>query len=438
MPTSRELMEQHHVGPGTVSRAIGILALEGVLTTRPGSGTFVSATKATPNRPIDTGWQAMALADRVVDTRSLSDQLGPPTDGTIMLDGGYLHPALQPTSLLTGALVRAARRPGSWDRAPINGLAALRSVFATLTGASADDVLITAGGQDALSIAFRAIAVPGSAVLVESPTYHGALAAIRSAGLRPVPVPLDDDGLTPEFLEEAFALSGARLLYCQPTYHNPTGAVLSSERRQRVLEIARTAGAFVIEDDFARFLGHTPTVPPPLIHDDRHGTVVYITSLTKPAAPSFRIAAMVARGPVMERLRATRRVSDFFVSRPLQEAALELMSSAGWERHLKTLSAQLRNRCTALVTALRTELPTWTVRHVPGGGLHLWVQLPAGLSDIDITAVARRQRVGVSAGTRYFPAEPSAAYLRIGFGAATDEADLAESACRLAEVVTKS
>ena len=150
---------------------------------------------------------------------------------------------------------------------------------------------------------------------------------------------MDADGVRPDLLAEAFAMTGARLLYCQPTYHNPTGTVLAPERRRQVVDVARAAGAFVIEDDFARYLGHGDAPPRPLVADDRDGTVVYLTSLTKPAAPSLRIGALVARGPVMERMQAVRLVDDFFVARPMQEAALELISSPSWDRHVRALAS---------------------------------------------------------------------------------------------------
>ncbi|MEV4897727.1 PLP-dependent aminotransferase family protein, partial [Nonomuraea sp. NPDC055795] len=334
LPSSRELIQRYRVGPATVSQAIATLAAEGVVITRPGSGTYVAARLQRRAAVADTAWQTVTLADRSVDTRVLTDALGAPPEGTIMLDGGYLHRSLRPGKILTAALARAARRPDAWDRAPAAGLTALRSVLATMAGdgVSADDVLVTSGGQSALSMAFRAIAAPGDPILMESPTYPGAIAAARAAGLRPVPVPMDADGLQPGLLADAFAMTRARLLYCQPTYHNPTGTVLAPQRRRQIIDAARTAGAFVIEDDFARHLGHGTPVPPPLLADDRDGTVVYLTSLTKPAAPSLRIGALVARGPVMERLRAIRLVDDFFVTRPLQETALELLSSPTWER----------------------------------------------------------------------------------------------------------
>lgn len=435
LPSSRELIKEYRVGPATVARAIAALAAEGAVVTRPGSGTYV-AQRTGPRNEVaaaDTAWQTVALTDRAVDTRLIADPLGPPPAGTITLDGGYVHRSLQPTRALSAALARAARRPDAWDRAPVGGLAALRSVFARIVGGSvtADDVLVTAGGQSALSIAFRAVAGPGSPVLVESPTYPRALAAARAAGLRPVPVPLDADGVRPDLLADAFAMTGARLLYCQPTYQNPTGTVLAPERRSQILDVARASGAFVIEDDFARHLGHGGPMPPPLVADDPDGTVVHVTSLTKPAAPSLRIGALVARGPVMERMRAVRLVDDFFVTRPLQEAALEVLSSPSWDRHVRSLGVALRERCATLAAALARDVPDVALNAVPAGGLHLWVRLPAGVDDTVLTSAARQRGVAVSAGSRYFATEPPAAHLRIGFAAAADHTELTEGARRL-------
>ncbi|MFD3998562.1 PLP-dependent aminotransferase family protein [Streptomyces sp. NPDC058548] len=435
LPSSRELIKEYRVGPATVARAIAALAAEGAVVTRPGSGTYVAQRTRLGGETAagDLSWQTVALTDRAVDTHLFADPLGPPPAGTITMDGGYVHRSLQPTRALSAALARAARRPDAWDRAPAGGLLALRTVFARIVGGSVapEDVLVTAGGQSALSIAFRAIAGPGSPVLVESPTYPRALAAARAAGLRPVPVPLDADGLRPDMLADAFAMTGARLLYCQPTYQNPTGTVLAPERRRQILDVARASGAFVVEDDFARHLGHGGAVPRPLVADDLDGTVVHVTSLTKPAAPSLRIGALVARGPVMERMRAVRLVDDFFVTRPLQEAALEVLSSPSWDRHVRSLGAALRERCAVLAAAVARELPGATLAGLPTGGLHLWVRLPPGVDDTVLTGAARQHGVAVSAGSRYFATEPPAAHLRVGFAATADHAELAEGARRL-------
>ncbi|MEU8244713.1 PLP-dependent aminotransferase family protein [Nonomuraea sp. NPDC048916] len=435
LPSSRDLTRRHGVSPVTVARAIALLAAEGAVVTRPGSGTFVAARRTgSATAGGDTSWQAVVLADRSVTVSSVNGLLGPPPADAVDLAGGYLHRSLQPTRALAAALARAARRPDGWDRAPTAGLAPLRTLFARLAGGdvSADDVLVTGGGQGALSMAFRAIAAPGSPILVESPTYPGALVAARAAGLRPIPVPMDDDGIRPGLLADAFATSGARLLYCQPAFHNPTGTVLGPGRRSQIVDVARAAGAFILEDDFARHLGHGGAVPRPLVADDPDGTVVYLTSFTKPAAPSLRIGAMIARGPVMERLRAMRLVDDFFIARPLQEAAVELVSTPAWERHLRALAAALRERCATLTAALTREAPGWTITRMPAGGLHLWIRLPGG--DVEVAQAARAQGVAIRPGRDFFAAEAPGAYLRVGFAAATDLAELAEGARRLGEI----
>lgn len=435
LPSSRDLIARHGVGPVTVSRAIALLAAEGSVVTRPGSGTYVATRRPQPagGEP-DTSWQAVALAGRQVPPGQPDEPSSRVPAGTIALAGGYLHESLQPTRLLGGALARAARRPDAWHRAPAAGLSTLRTIFARQAGGDVgpEDVLVTGGGQGALSMLFRAVAAPGSAVLVESPTYPGALAAARSAGLHPVPVPMDDEGLRPDLLADAFAMTGARLLYCQPTFHNPTGTVLSPERRRQIVDVARAAGAFLIEDDFARHLGHGRPAPRPLVADDRDGTVIHLGSLTKPASPSLRIGAVIARGPVMRRLLGMRRVDDFFIARPLQEAAVELLSTPAWDRHLRTLAAALQHRCTVLAAALAREVPDWTLLRVPEGGLHLWLRLPPGLTEASVADAATAHRVAVDPGHRYFPAEPPAPHLRLAFAAAAEPAELTEAATRLA------
>jgi DNA-binding transcriptional MocR family regulator len=330
------------------------------------------------------------------------------------------------------AMNRAVRRPGAWERPPLQGLRELRAFFATSAGGgvTSADVIVTGGGQAAVTLALRAILPPGAPLLVESPTYLGALACARAAGVRPVPVPIDTGGLRPDLLAEAFAVTGAKAVYCQPTFHNPTGASLSAARRAGVLDVARAAGAFVIEDDFARHLAMTRApAPPPLVRDDRDGVVVHIASLTKVTSPSMRVAAVIARGPVAERIAAAQVVDQFFVARPLQEAAIELVTSAAWPRHLRALSGALRRRRDILVSAL--GLPVT----VPAGGMHLWFPLPADAEEAVVAEAARRAGVTISVGRPYFPAEPPGPFVRLSHAIAATEAGLAEGAHRVADLL---
>ncbi|TMR06766.1 PLP-dependent aminotransferase family protein [Actinomadura soli] len=435
LPSSRSLVERHRVSPVTVSRALALLAAEGLVVTRPGSGAFAAGRRATAAEPADLGWQAVTLGDRSVDAAGVSGLLTPPPEGVIALSGGYLHPTLQPARALATAMARAARRPDAWEMPRLGGMPELRAWFARAVGGAVSpaDVVITSGGQQSLTTVLRALLPPGAPLLVESPTYLGVLAVARASGLHPVPVPVDADGVRPDLLAEAFAMTGARAFYSQPTFHNPTGTVLSDERRAQVLEVARAAGAFVIEDDFARHLGIAPP-PPPLIAQDGDGRVVHIASLTKATAPSLRVAAVIARGPVAERIRATQLVEEFFPARPLQEALLELVSSPGWPRHLSAVRAALRSRRDAILTAFARDLPELGVNR-PGGSLHLWARLPDGVDDVALAEAALRAGVLVSAGRPFFPAEAPAPYLRISYGTAASEPELAEGVRRLSTVL---
>ncbi|NUS17222.1 MAG: PLP-dependent aminotransferase family protein [Streptomyces sp.] len=442
LPSSRELMERCRVSPVTVSRAVAALVAEGAVVSRPGAGVFRAAVRARQGARGDVSWQEVALsagphAPSASDAAGVLATLAVPPGGAIDLNGGYLHPTLQPERALAAALARAGRRPGTWDRPPVEGLAELRDWFARDIagpggGLSGADVLITAGGQSALGTALRALAAPGAPVLVESPTYPGLLAVARAAGLWPVPVPVDADGVRTDLLADAFRTTGARVFACQPLFHNPTGAVLAAGRRAEVLRIAREAGAFVLEDDFARLLAHTDAPPAarPLAAEDGDGVVVHVRSLTKATSPSLRVAALTARGPAMERLRAGQVVDTFFVPRPLQETALELVGSPAWRRHLRGLGEALRVRREAVADALRRELPEVDVR-IPRGGYHLWLRLPDGADEAALAAAALHAGVAVTPGRPYFAAEPPGPHLRLSYISAVGAEQLREGVHRL-------
>jgi DNA-binding transcriptional MocR family regulator len=443
LPSSRALVERFRVSPVTVSRALAQLTAEGLVVTRAGVGAFRARPRGTGAPAGDTSWQEVALSadsatelvPRSVDASGVLVSLAAPPPGVIEFNGGYLHPSLQPERAMAAALSRAGRRPGAWGRPPMDGLPELREWFARSIGdaVTAAEVLISAGGQSALATALRALAPPGAPVLVESPTYPGMLAIARAAGLRPVPVPVDPDGVRPSLLADAFRASGARVFVCQPLFQNPTGAMLAPERRGEVLRIAREAGAFVVEDDFVRRLVHEDAgpLPRPLAADDRDGVVVHVCSLTKATSPSFRLSALAARGPVLERLRAIQVVDTFFVPRPLQEAALELVGSPAWPRHLRAVSAELKTRRDTMTAALRRGLPELALPHIPSGGYHLWLRLPDGADEAALTSAALRAGVAITPGRPYFSAEPPAGHVRLSFAAVAGVGEIEEGVRRL-------
>ncbi len=441
LPPVRELTARHRASPATIARATRRLVAEGVVEAVPGRGVFVlEAPGERPVEPPDLSWQAVTLGPRLdgEDDVVALHTAAPP--GTIMLSGGYLDPALQPAAALAAALARAGRRPEAWNRIPLAGDPQLRAWFARECGGPwlPEDMIICAGGQAGLSTAVRALSAPGETVLVESPTYVGALAVARAAGRRVAAVPTDADGVRPDLLAAALRRTGARLFYCQPLHANPHGAVLAPGRRAAVLDAVRDAGAFLLEDDFGRDLGiETGAEPPPLAADDTHGHVVYLRSLTKPAAPGLRVAALGARGLAGMRLRAARALDDFFVPGPLQYAALDFVTSPAWPRHRRQIRSALRRRRGLLLEALRRHLPELEPARVPRGGLHLWVRLPDGVRESDVVVAAAAEHVLVYPGRPWHAAEPPAGFLRLTYGAAP-EAHLDEGVRRLARAVRQA
>jgi DNA-binding transcriptional MocR family regulator len=498
LPSVRELTGRHQASPVTVAAAIRQLVAEGLVETRAGRGTFVAARPAAvPSPAPDLSWQTVALGPRRFGEEEMQALLALPPSGAIPLTGGYLDADLQPAAALGAALARAARQPAAWQRGPVEGREDLRAWFARETtgpapsgnsrpsppavggpphpsepgphpasdsrasseggprsasdirphdlvgheplpssdsGLRAEDMVVCSGGQAALSSALRALTEPGDTLLVESPTYLGALAAAHAAGLRVVPVPADRDGVLPDQLAAAFRRTGARLFYCQPLYANPTGATLSAARRPAVLAALREAGAFLIEDDYARDLTIDGDPPPPLAATDPDGHVIYLRSLTKSAAPGLRVAALGARGPAGARLRAARLLDDFFVAGPLQQATIEFVTSPTWQRHRRHLRTELRTRREALLTALHRHLPELIPPAIPTGGLHLWTPLPAGTDDVAVATAAARAGVVVFPGRPWHAAEPPAPYLRLTYAAAPPAA-MDEAVRRLATVL---
>ncbi|MEV0895614.1 PLP-dependent aminotransferase family protein [Actinoplanes sp. NPDC049802] len=435
LPSVRELTVRHQASPVTVAEAIRQLVAEGVVETRSGRGTFV-AVRPGPAAPPDLSWQTVALGPRRPGEEEMQALLSLPPAGAIPLSGGYLDADLQPAAALGAALARAARQPAAWQRGPAEGREDLRAWFAREAGGGlrAADMVICPGGQAALSSTLRALSGPGDTLLVESPTYLGALATAHAAGLRVVPVPADHDGVRPDHLAAAFTRTGARLFYCQPLYANPTGATLSPGRRPEVLAAVRAAGAFLIEDDYARDLTVDGKPPPPLASGDPHGHVVYLRSLTKSAAPGLRVAGLGARGPAGARLRAARLLDDFFVAGPMQQATLEFVTSPAWGRHRRSLRAELGNRRAALLAALRRHLPDLAPTVIPRGGLHLWARLPDGFDDVAVASAAAAAGVIVFPGRAWHAAEPPGPFLRLTY-AATPADTMEEAVQRLRRAI---
>ncbi|MCM3897302.1 MULTISPECIES: aminotransferase-like domain-containing protein [Gordonia] len=431
LPSTRALAKQFGAGPVTVQRALATLVSDGIVETRSGEGTFVAARRLATRR--DIGWQTAALGPERSGIPATGSTLRMVPHDTIAMHGGYPDQELLPQEPVAAAVRRVSRQAAAFTRPPVAGVPELRRWFVSELAEGGDrgwrdsDVVITSGGQAALAATMRAIAAPGEAIVMESPTYWGAIAAARQAGLVIVPVARTGGAPSAVDLDTAFATSGARVFYAQPNYANPTGEQWSAQQRAEVLDVVAAHRAFVVEDDWAHDFG-VDTVPRTLVSADENGHVVYLRSLTKSMSSSIRVAAVMARGPVRQRIESALALSDLYVSPILQLAALDVVTRPAWRTSLQRLRRGLGARRDALLDALRAE-PSLTATPPPGG-LHLWVRLPdsirvpdRGVGDVPtdpdvVAARALARGLSVVAGREWFPAEPTGPYVRLSYAAA--------------------
>jgi DNA-binding transcriptional MocR family regulator len=308
---------------------------------------------------------------------------------------------------------------------PTAGYAPLRETIAAgmrRNGSAGDpaSILVTNGSQQALELAFRALVDPGDAVVVEEPTYTGAISALAALGARLVGVPLDAEGIRPDLLALAMERHRPRVLYVQPTFHNPTSRVMGEARRREVLDIAARHRCLVVEDDWAGDLHFEGAHAPSLHALDGGRHVLYISTFSKKLLPGLRIGWIAAPEPVFDRLLALKQIEDCGTS-PLVQAALhEFIAWGGQDDHLARVRTAYRSRALAMDAAMRAEFPSGARWTAPKGGLFTWVELPESIDGDELFAAARDRGVLIGRGSLFHVASPGRNTLRLTFSAESE------------------
>ncbi|WP_024286359.1 PLP-dependent aminotransferase family protein [Cellulomonas sp. KRMCY2] len=300
-----------------------------------------------------------------------------------------------------------------------------------------DDVVVTTGSQQALDLVTRLFVNPGDVVVAEAPSYVGALGVFRAYQADVVHVPLDDNGLVPEALEETLARLAAegrsvKLLYTVPNFHNPAGVSLSLERRPRILEIARRYGVLVLEDNPYGLLGFDGEPMPAMRSMDDTG-VIYLGSFSKTFAPGYRVGWAVAPHAIREKLVLASESAILCPSNASQLAVSAYLANHDWRGQIKSYREMYRERRDAMIGALAEHIPeaTWTV---PEGGFYTWVRLPNGMDAQAMLPRAITALVAYVAGTAFYADGQGADHMRLSFCYPTPDR-IREGVRRLAGVV---
>ncbi|HKZ69730.1 MAG TPA: PLP-dependent aminotransferase family protein [Anaerolineales bacterium] len=351
----------------------------------------------------------------------------------ISFAGGLPAPELFPIEEVEDACHRVLTTdgPASLQYSTTEGYQPLREMIARHghrygIKATADNVLITSGSQQALDLIAKLLINRGDRVLVEAPTYLGALQAFNVFGADYVSVPIDDDGLRTDLLDEALR-SGPKFMYILPNFQNPAGVTLSLERRQEIVALADKYGCPIVEDDpYGQLRFEGEHLPPLLMLDHENlsnddgyqlGNVIYLSTFSKTLAPGLRLGWMIAPQEVIAKLVQLKQGADLHTSTFNQMVAYEVARGGFLDEHVHKIREVYRERRNVMLDALDEDFPsevTWTHPH---GGLFLWARLPEGINTHTLLKAALRQNVAFVPGDAFFavPNRDSQRYMRLNF-----------------------
>jgi 2-aminoadipate transaminase len=275
------------------------------------------------------------------------------------------------------------------------------------------NVLVTTGSQQALDLLGKTLIDSRSRVLVETPTYLGALQAFSLFDPEFVSVPTDEDGpVTSKLTRDLVA--GARFMYCLPNFQNPTGRRLALQRRHELAQLAKDNGLLVLEDDPYSALSYGGETLPSLL-SMMPDNVVYMGSFSKVLAPGLRVGYLIAPQGLHRKLVQAKQAADLHTPSFTQRIVHETIKDGFLDTHIPTIRALYAQRCQYMLEAMSRHFPSSVTWNRPQGGMFIWVQLPAGMNSMKLLDQAIAANVAFVPGAPFFANEPRDNTLRLSF-----------------------
>ncbi|TDA44624.1 PLP-dependent aminotransferase family protein [Burkholderia pyrrocinia] len=423
IPTVRAACRAYRVSPSTVFRAYYALESEGLIVARARSGYFVANLEDKhvrfghdpPRKPAAAQPGDDDPLFRLLDSLKHED--------IVPLGSAFASYSLFPMSSLWRYVASAAR---SMDRTTLlSGLPpgndALRRQIALRylnagTALPMDEIIITTGALEALTLSLQALTRPGDIVAIERPAFYAVLQAVQRLHLKAVEIPVDPrTGLDLDALAEALDTHPVRACWFMTSFHNPTGATLTDERKHALIDLLASRGVPLIEDDVYGELhfGTTPTRPAKLY--DNSGLVLHCGSFSKCLAPGFRIG-WVAAGRYVRQIRQATGASAPAADVPAQMAISSYLSDGGYDRFLRKLRRNLAAHQAQMLAAVRAYFPDGTEVFAPRGGYFLWIELPPRVDAMHLFGDAMESGVSIAPGPIFSATGGFRRYLRLNYG----------------------
>lgn len=426
LPPIRKLAEQLGVNSVTIVNAYKLLEQKHYVYSKVGSGTFVAELGNQMNLSLDDD---LALNFQPEEIK-LMDQ------GQIKIGLNAINfasatptPELFPVQDFKNVLNEVLDRDKgfAFGYQESQGFFPLReSIACYLQGFGStirpDDIQIISGAQQGIDIVAKALLDFGDYLVVESPTYTGAIAAFKSRGAQIVEIPIEHDGINIEMLEDKLRKFHPRFIYVMPHFQNPTGYSYTSAKKQALLQLADRFDTLIIEDDYLSELDYNQREQKSLKVLDKHNRVIYIKSFSKIFMPGLRLAFLSVPKDIYSEVLAAKHTSDISTSGLIQRAFDLYLRKGIWHKHILYMREIYLERYKVMLKALADYLPGEIAYGLPGGGLTFWLALPPGYSAQELYIECAQREVMFVPGSVFYPTPRASRFFRLSFAAVYPEA----------------
>jgi len=440
LPPERTLADRLDVNRSTVVHAYRELVADGLIEQKVGSGSRVVPTlrAGQPERSAAVPWWVTLPPWRVGEFPTILGELAAKQEpGRISFVQGVAPDEPSPLGELAKSFARVATDPRFvLSYGDSEGYELLRQAIAqrmTARGArpQAKDIIVLTGSTQGIMVVAQSLAEPGDEIIVETPSYPGALQIFQICGLRAIPVPVDEDGMRVDHVEAILRTRRPRFIYTMPSMHNPTNVTMNADRRERLVTLARRAGIPIIEDDPYGELAHAPAPPLVGLAPDY---VVYLSTFSKTIAPSLRVGWLAAPRTILERLLLRKQALDMATSLYVQAAIADYLQT-GYDAHVVQLRQELLERRKIADTAIAAHWPSTIRTSKATGGFYLWASTPRELRARPLLDQAERLGASFLFGEAFFANSGGDHHFRLAL-TAVPRADIPEGIRRIGQAIS--
>ncbi|MBS7525257.1 PLP-dependent aminotransferase family protein [Fusibacter paucivorans] len=430
LPTVRALALALSVSPLTVTRAYKKLADEQLVDIVQGSGTYVSmmsiSENSSENRRVNCYDWMLTIDDNLRRTQFAAEfSVEHLTKGYNMFTS-LMHWEDYPHQQIRRVLEKIVRENPDilFQYSPVSGDNLTRRAVANYLQRmgnlqiKASDVMMTSGSQQALNMIARTFIKPGDTVLMETPTFPGAIDAFQNQGCTICAIPMETDGIDINLFEQIVEKHHPKMLYLTPNLNNPTGIVTSAAKREIILETARNAHMIIVEDDpWCELMDRRHSVGL-LKSYDHDGHVILVKGFSKLVGPGFRVGAVIAQGTIYNRLVAAKANADLGSPLLTQRLLAEIVSTGLLEQTTEKLRTLIKEKWALVYKTLQNDAPDYLKWQLPDGGVNLWLSLPTYLNtDIFLKSYCHPHNLTFLTGRLCYPNEPLYNQCRMSFSA---------------------